>query len=120
MGFIFFLAIAAFLLWLAFRSSKGYWEVPEGAEVLWLAGKLGGQIVLSDQFLEYRGPAGEKFKVLRSQVDTVVLDAKGAGQATLKIIGKGTTLASVTWPRSWAEKAQAWMLQRLETAAAKD
>lgn len=80
-----------------------------------LAGKT---LILDEDFLSYKGVYGQSFSVPRSQIDTVVVDTIGRGKASLKIIGRGTTLASVDLPIPWAEKAQRWILENLKQKAA--
>lgn len=74
----------------------------------WLEPKL----VLDDEHIACQ-EAGQGFKVRRSQVEVVLVDEIGFGLATLKLIGKGTTLAKVRSTHPWAEAAQAWLEERL-------
>lgn len=76
---------------------------------------LGQTFTLDDQFLKYKGVYGKSFSVPRSQIETVVVDTIGRGKGLLKVVGKGTTLASVELPINLAEKTQAWILQQLAT-----
>lgn len=85
-----------------------------------LGGFLSGQkLRMDEKFLEYQGPYGEKFKVPTSQIETVVLSTAGFGSSHLKIVGKGTELATAKLPVPWAEKAQSWILENLDSVKTK-
>lgn len=84
------------------------------ADVLRMGGLLAGQtLTLEGRVLKYKGVYGRSFSVPKDQIETVVVDTIGGGKASLKVVGKGTTLASVDLPIPWAEKAQAWLLEKL-------
>lgn len=86
----------------------------EESVCLRIGGILSGQsFVLDSSFLKYKGPYGKTFTVSRSQIEAVAVDTLGRGKGILKIIGKGTTLASITLPVPWAEKAMEWLHEQL-------
>lgn len=80
-------------------------------------GPFGPRLVLDDDYLTCQGAVG--FRVLRAQIDAVVIDnVQGLGwfkKGTLKVIGRGTTLASIEWNLPWIEAAYAWLAERLNT-----
>ncbi|MFA6527586.1 MAG: hypothetical protein WCT20_04135 [Candidatus Babeliales bacterium] len=71
----------------------------------------GGKLVIDHMFLSYSHPYGHKFKVPSKDVETVIVDDIGWGKAKLKIIGRGTELASAKMPIPWANKCQEWILE---------
>lgn len=77
-------------------------------------GFLGGQtFTLDDKFLKFQGAYKGAFTVPVSQIETVTTDQVKAGTSELKILGKGTVLASVQLPTPWAEKSMLWILENL-------
>lgn len=70
----------------------------------------GGKLEINNNFLSYSHPYGKTFKVLVSDIETVVISPKGFGNSILKVIGKGAELAAVDMPTSWADKCQEWIL----------
>lgn len=73
-------------------------------------GFLSNQLFSYDGIMiNYRGPYGTSFRVPKSQIQVVTVDTSSAGKSTLKLIGSGTVLASVTLPTPWAQGAQDWM-----------
>jgi len=77
-------------------------------------GMLSGQVFeLDDIFLSYKNAYGKKATVQRSAITTVVIDTKGAGKSTLKIIGQGAELASIVMPNFWCEKTLRWLIEQL-------
>lgn len=71
----------------------------------------GGKLEINSGFLSYKSPyANKNFKVQLSDIDTVSLAPGGLGKSVLKVIGKGTDLASVIMPTDWANKSQEWIL----------
>jgi hypothetical protein len=63
--------------------------------------------------LKFEGVYGKRFTVPVSEIDTVTVDSGGLGKGVLKIIGHGTTLASIELPFPWAEKSQNWILKNI-------
>lgn len=83
-----------------------------------LGGFLSGNILtLDNDMVRYKGPYGTSFAVPRDIIDAVVVDTAGSslslGHAILRLVGAGTTLASVQLPASWAEDAQRWLNNNL-------
>jgi hypothetical protein len=72
-----------------------------------LAGK---KLIIEDGFLTYKSVYAQNFVVELGKIETVVVDTVGFGKGLLKIVGSGTTLASVKLPLPWATKAQRWIL----------
>lgn len=75
----------------------------------------GGKLVIENGMLRFSHSYGKTFSVPVRDIETVTLDMAGMGKATVKVIGRGTALAEVTMPKSWAEKCQAWILERVST-----
>jgi len=63
--------------------------------------------------LSYKNAYGKYATVPRNSIETVTVDAKGRGKSLLKIIGKGTELAQIELPHSWAVKTQRWLIGEL-------
>ncbi len=77
-------------------------------------GLFGYRFKIKNGLLTYRSAYGKSAVVRVSDIDTVTTDtAKGMGKATLKIIGRGATLAEIVLPRPWVEKAQRFILSNL-------
>ncbi|MEO5690746.1 MAG: hypothetical protein ABIQ64_01010 [Candidatus Saccharimonadales bacterium] len=77
-------------------------------------GLFGYRFKTKDGLLTYKSAYGKSAVVRISDIDTVTTDtAKGMGKAKLKIIGRGATLAEITLPRPWVEKAQMFILKQL-------
>lgn len=82
--------------------------------VLKPGGFLSGQtFTLDANFLAYKGAYGKKAVIPRSAIETVIIDVKGFGKSTLRIVGHGTDLANIVMPNSWCEKTQRWLLEEL-------
>jgi hypothetical protein len=58
---------------------------------------------------------GESFTIPRSSVDTVVVESSGWVDSKLKVVGSGTTLAEVKMGTRQANKAQAWILENIDS-----
>ena len=83
--------------------------------VLKPGGFLSGQVFeIDDRFLTYKNAYGKKASVPKSAITTVVIDAKGMGNSTLKIVGQGTDLANIDMPNPLCEKTQRWILESLD------
>ena len=77
-------------------------------------GLFGYRFKIKDGLLTYKSAYGKSAIVRLSDIDTVTTDtAKGMGKGTLKVIGHGATLAEITLPRPWVEKAQRFILANL-------
>lgn len=77
-------------------------------------GILSGHVFAVDEhWVSHRHPYGNHFRVPRAAVETVIVDAAGRTQGILKLIGHGSTLASVRMLRAWAEQTQAWLMEQL-------
>lgn len=77
-------------------------------------GLLAGQtFTLDDNFLKYKNAYGKYATVPRKSIETVVIEPKKRGVSYLKMIGKGTDLASIEMPHAWCEKTQLWLMQQL-------
>jgi hypothetical protein len=77
-------------------------------------GLLGGQVfTLDDNFLKYKNAYGKYATVPRKSIETVVIEPKKRGASYLKLIGKGTDLASIEMPHTWCEKTQLWLMEQL-------
>lgn len=75
---------------------------------------MSGQVfTLEDSLLTYKNAYGKMASVPRSAIQTVTIDAKGAGKSDLRIIGHGTVLATITLPNSWAQQVQKWLIEKL-------
>jgi microcompartment protein CcmK/EutM len=75
---------------------------------------LSGQtFTITDNLLKFMGAGKGAFTVPLKSIETVTVDQVGAGSSELKIIGKGTVLASVVLPRTWVTKTQEWLLENL-------
>jgi len=71
----------------------------------------GGKLEINNGFLSFKSPyANKNFKIQLSDIETISLAPGGTGKSLLKIIGRGTDLASVIMPTSWADKSQEWIL----------
>lgn len=71
----------------------------------------GGKLEINNGFLSFKSPyANKDFKIQLSDIETVTLAPGGYGKSLVKIIGRGTDLASVLMPTSWANKTQEWIL----------
>ncbi len=77
-------------------------------------GLFGYRFKIKDGLLTYKSAYGKSAIVRLSDIDTVTTDtAKGMGKGTLKVVGRGATLAEITLPRPWVEKAQRFILTNL-------
>lgn len=77
-------------------------------------GFLGGQVfTLDDSFLKYKNAYGKYATVPRKSIETIVIEPKKRGVSYLKLIGKGTDLASIEMPQPWCEKTQLWLMEQL-------
>jgi hypothetical protein len=76
--------------------------------IAWVA-----RLTVDDKFVRYRHVYGREATVPRSAIQTVVVEPRGFGKGALKLIGGGTTLASIDLPTSWAQQAQKWLLEQL-------
>jgi len=75
-------------------------------------GFLGAQtFTLTDTLLKFSGAYVGSFIVARKDIETVTVDQKSMGKSELKLIGKGTTLASVVLPTNWSKKSMEWILK---------
>lgn len=75
---------------------------------------LSGTLTLYNGFIRYVHPFGRFFKVKLSDVDTVTVDTLRFGYSELKIVGKGTVLATIKKiPHPLAEKCQEWILSKM-------
>ncbi len=79
-------------------------------------GLFGYRFKCKGDYLTYKSIYGKKFRVRLKDIETVTVDLARASKGTLKVIGHGTVLAQVTLPRSWAEKAQTFILNNLDRA----
>lgn len=72
---------------------------------------LGGYIFTSgDQYLSYKSVYGKFFRVARKDIESVSLDEGGFGKNIIKINGRGTILAQLEMPKTWAEQAQEFIM----------
>lgn len=76
----------------------------------------GGKLVIENGMLRFSHPYGKTFSVPVRDIETVSLDTAGMGKSSLKVIGRGTVLAETTMPKSWGEKCQGWILERVHSA----
>jgi hypothetical protein len=77
---------------------------------------LGGYTFKSDgQFVSYQSCYGKSFRVATSDIESVSLDRGGFGKNKIKINGKGTLLAEVEMPKSWAEKVQTFITEEIQS-----
>ena len=77
-----------------------------------IGGLLAGQTLsIENGFLQYMTAYAHSFRVPLQDISTVAVDDVGWGKAMLKIIGHGTELAKAKMPLTWANKAQAWILE---------
>jgi len=68
---------------------------------------LGGYVFkIDDKYVNYQSIYGKRFRVRKSDIDSVSVEQTKGIYSTLKVSGKGTTLASTELPATWAEKAQ--------------
>lgn len=74
----------------------------------------GGTLKIKDGFLSFQHPYGKTFRVMVSDIETVVIDVVGLGQGELKIIGHGAELAKTKMPATWANKCQEWILSMIK------
>lgn len=72
-----------------------------------------GTLTIEDGFLSYRHPYGRTFRVPVDDIVTVTVDVMGWSKGILKIVGRGSELASAEMPIPWANKCQAWILANL-------
>lgn len=77
-------------------------------------GLFGYRFSIKDGMLKYKSAYGKAFTVRLKDVETASVAEAGRGKGTLRLIGRGTTLADVTLPRQWAEKVQAFVLSNLD------
>lgn len=76
---------------------------------------LGGYKFKSDEhFISYQSAYGKSFRVNKADIESVSLDKGGLGKNKIKINGKGTLLAEVEMPKSWAEKVQAFITEEVQ------
>lgn len=76
---------------------------------------LGGYVFKSDEkYISYQSIYGKRFRVRKSDVESVSLDQGKMGQNVIKLNGKGTTLATIELPAMWAEKAQEFIQDEVE------
>lgn len=68
-----------------------------------------------DQFISYKSAYGKFFRVPKKDIETVSLDKGKAGKYLLKVVGKGSILAELELPKSWAEKAQEFIMDEVTT-----
>lgn len=77
---------------------------------------LGGYKFWTDEdYLYYRSIYGKSFKVLLSDIESASLDMGKAGKNTIKVNGKGVTLAEETLPKPWCEKAQVFIQEHIKS-----
>lgn len=74
----------------------------------------GGTLKIKDGYLSFLNPYGKTFRVMVSDIETVVVDVVSMGQGELKIIGHGTELAKTKMPSTWANKCQEWILSMIK------
>jgi len=74
-------------------------------------GLYGYQFKTDNNWLSYKSIYGKNFRVLLKDIESVSVDTAGLGKGKLKINGKGTTLAEVELPMTWAGKAQEFILK---------
>lgn len=66
-----------------------------------------------ERWLEYKTLFTNYNRILKSDIESVtVTDAKG-GNCKLQIVGKGTVLANLKMPVTWANKAQDFILNEV-------
>jgi hypothetical protein len=72
---------------------------------------LSGQtFTMDEKDLKFVGTYNGHFVVRRADIETVTTSVVSAGKSQLRVIGKGTDLATVILPASWAESARNWIL----------
>ena len=72
---------------------------------------LSGQtFTMDEKDLKFVGTYNGHFVVRRADIETVTTSVVSAGKSQLRVIGKGTDLATVVLPASWAESARNWIL----------
>lgn len=75
---------------------------------------LYGYVLKADEkYISYQSMYGKSFRVLKSDIESVSLDQGGAGKNIVKLNGKGTMLASLELPRTWAEQAQEFIQEEI-------
>jgi hypothetical protein len=74
----------------------------------------GGRLMIENGLLRYTSPYAKQFQVAVKDINTVSIDAKGAGKGLLKIVGYGAVLAEVEMPTKWATKCQMWILSAID------
>lgn len=75
---------------------------------------LGGKLTIKNDFLSFKHPYAKNFRVHMPDIETVSVDTKSFGNGMLKIIGKGSVLASSKMPLKWAEASQEWILGHMK------
>lgn len=73
----------------------------------------GQQFSIDDTLVSYRSAYGKYATVPCSAIETIAVNAKGRGKSILTFVGKGTVLASIALPNSWAKETQEWLLKEL-------
>lgn len=76
-------------------------------------GVWGYRFKISNKQLVYKSAYGRSFTVATNDIDTATVNISKRGKGTLKVIGHGTTLAEVTLPLKWAEKARDFILSNI-------
>ncbi len=72
---------------------------------------FGGYVFKADEeYLSYQSAYGKSFRVRREDIESVSLDKGGAGKNIIKVNGHGTLLAQLEMPKTWAEKAQEFIM----------
>lgn len=74
---------------------------------------FGYRFKTDQNWITYKTVYGKGFKVLRSDVDTISLTDAGMGSRMLQVMGHGSVLAQAKLPRTWADKAQVFLLKDL-------
>lgn len=73
-------------------------------------GILSGQkFVIEDEILTYKNAYGKYARVKLKDIETISIEPKRMGSSIVKIIGKGTELANIELPYSWATKTVNWL-----------
>lgn len=79
---------------------------------------VGHTLAVNGIWLEWVHVYGNGFRVPLSAVSAVTVDKAGWGKGVLRVIGSGAELAKVTdLPLPWAERAQVWIMERLNGQA---
>lgn len=72
-----------------------------------------GNLYIKDGYLKYISSYGRTFMVKLSDIDTVSIDTVSMTKGKLKIIGKGSELASVELLTHHAVGCQQWIMSKI-------